>query len=177
MVSAVPALLVGWCGVYACGGQSLDVTREKTALISAHNWQLSDASKDPFEDRPPVTTCLEQGYGVEGTYFEVDTELCDYATFFQPSLHRVEVGQDLEIVYWFLDLWAAKPTEGHIAIATEQQVLYEDHVVIPAPGDVRVIELSAPHDIAAGDLLFFHIHNHGYNNWSISSVDVWSTPQ
>ena len=150
---------------------------EDISLITAEAWTLLDAAEDPWSDGYGDTTCMALGYEVEGSYFEVDTELCPYGTFAQPALHGAREGDELTIVYWHLDLWAQEEDAvGHVAIAVGGDLLVDEYIDIPADSEVRPTELLSPRDIEAGEQITFHLHNHGFNNWSMGTFEALTIP-
>ncbi|MFT4974841.1 MAG: hypothetical protein ACI8S6_000724 [Myxococcota bacterium] len=143
-------------------------------LVEAGAWVEVGTESDPFSDRPESVECSALGYGDENGYFEVDTEACGYGTFRQPLLHDVGEGEELLIVYWFLELWSAdEGAEGHVAIALEDgELLVDSQVAIPGDPETRKVWLDAPRALAAGEWIYFHVHNHGYNNWSLGTIQA-----
>jgi len=152
---------------------------EWVTVMDLSAWQLiEDPQDDPFSDhRPDGVECSELGYHVEGAGFEVETDDCPYGTFQQPLLQALPVGTPIKAVLWHLDLWAAKPAEGHVALTSEHGlVLYEDTVAIPGASAVYPIELTLEEALEEGSLLYFHIHNHGFNSWSLGETEAFVTP-
>ena len=150
---------------------------EDISLIDAEAWVLLDPGDDPWGDMPKDAVCSSLGYEVEGTYFEVDTEQCQYGTFAQPALHGVAEGDEMTIVFWHLDLWSLdEGAEGHVAISIGGDVLVEEHIAIPADAKVWPFEFAAPRDIEEGEEIAFHVHNHGYNSWSMGVIEALTIP-
>ena len=164
--------------LFACGEPEEEAVPEDISLIDPEAWVLLDASEDPWQDSfDGNTDCSTLGYEVEGSYFEVDTELCPYGTFSQPALHGVSEGDPITIVYWHLDLWSTdKDAEGHVAISIGGEVLVDDALTIPADAEVHPTETTAPRDIEAGESITFHLHNHGYNSWSMGTFEAFTLP-
>lgn len=152
-------------------------TPDWVPLLDASAWvEVTDASADPFEDRPGEVDCSALGYGVEGTYFEVETDDCAYGTFAQTLSRDVPAGTPLETVYWHLDLWAAEAAQGHLALRTDAVLLHEAYIDIPNSADVYTVNLEAPVDLSEGDTIYFHVHNHGYNSWSLGGLEALLVP-
>lgn len=161
----------------ACADKEPEPVPQDLSLIDAEAWTLLAPSEDPWSDVADAEKCSPLGYGVEGTYFEIDTEQCPYGTFGQPALHGVAEGDEMTLVYWHLDLWSDKEgAQGHVAISIGGEVFVDDLIDIPAEAEVHPIETVAPRDIEAGELITFHLHNHGYNNWSIGVVEAFTVP-
>jgi hypothetical protein len=150
---------------------------EWVALLDAGAWvEVGSASADPFEDRPAEVDCSSLGYKVEGTYFEIETDTCAYGTFQQPLPRDIPAGTELELVYWHLDLWAPEEAQGHIAMRTDATMLHEAYIDIPSGAEVYPVLFQAPTDLREGEAFYFHIHNHGYNSWSLGGMEALLAP-
>ncbi|MEL6344588.1 MAG: hypothetical protein AAFV53_15845 [Myxococcota bacterium] len=146
------------------------------SLVDASSWVEVDASLDPFSDRPADVSCTALGYGPELDTFEVQTADCAYGTFRQPLLFDVRAGEEIVVVYWFLELFSTDlDAEGHVALAVDDGLLFEDHIPIPGGPETRQRTVTAPRDLVAGEWLYFHVHNHGFNSWYLGIVqaDAW----
>jgi hypothetical protein len=133
-------------------------------------WEL--ATDDPFPDRPADTTC-PLGYGVENGLFEIESDLCPYGAFVQPSLAPVRAGDEVELILVHDALYAEDPgAQAHIGIALGEEIGWETWVPIPAqPGFFRPI-FVAQGDHPRGTPVTLHVHNHGVNDYRIVSVTV-----
>ena len=175
--NALSPLLVLGVGCSSSEKDSVAQVQEWVQLVSAEAWtEVVDPGSDPFEDRPEVVDCSSQGYGIEGTYFEVETDDCAYGTFQQALLHGVEAGEELRLVFWHLDLWATEPAQAHVAVALEDAILYELVLEIPGKSAVHAETFPAPRTLVAGETVFFHLHNHGYNSWSLGGLEGYTLP-
>ena len=146
-------------------------------VIDAAAWtEVLDAAEDPFDDRPQTVECSALGYGVESSYFEVRTEDCPYGTFQQPLLADVPEGAELQIKFWHLDLWAPKPAQGHFALRTADVTLFDTYIDIPSGSGVYAVDFTAPAPLKSGESVFFHVHNHGYNSWTLGSLEAYISP-
>ena len=143
------------------------------SLVDPEAWIEVSARLDPFQDRPALTRCSPLGYGEENDTFEVNTLDCAYGTFRQPILHDVPAGTEILVIYWFLELWSVDAdAEGHVALALDDGLLLEEHIPIPGGPETRKLTVEAPRDLAEGEWLYFHVHNHGYNSWSLGYVQA-----
>lgn len=138
--------------------------------------EVGNSSADPFPDRPDEFECSPLGYGLEGTYFEVSTIDCEYGTFQQGLTHGVPAGTLLKLVYWHLDLWAEEAAQGHLALQVNDTLLHEAYIDIPNGAEVYAFEFEAPAVMVEGDMVFFHIHNHGFNSWSLGGMEAFIVP-
>jgi hypothetical protein len=140
-------------------------------LIDLSLWQV--AAADPFPDRPDDTTC-PLGYGVENGLFEIQSDLCPYGAFVQPSLAPVRAGDEVELILVHDALYSETVgAQAHLGIALGDAIGWETWVPIPAePGYFRPI-FVAPADAPLGTPVTLHIHNHGVNNYRIVSATVF----
>lgn len=132
-----------------------------------------DAAQDPLAShRPARVECSPAAWGPEGGGFEVQTGVCNYASFDQPLPMELRAGDALNITIWHDLLDAAEPGEAHVAIWMGREVLWEAEVSIPAPSaslEARVVLETAP---PPGARLGLHLHNHGFNSWRFVGIDV-----
>ena len=140
-------------------------------LIDLSRWQVATA--DPFPDRPDDTSC-PLGYGVENGLFEIQSDLCPYGAFVQPSLAPVRAGDEVELILVHDALYSeTEGAQAHIGIALGDAIGWETWVPIPAePGYFRPI-FVAPADAPLGTPVTLHVHNHGVNNYRIVSATVF----
>jgi hypothetical protein len=140
-------------------------------LIDLALWEV--AAADPFPDRPDDTSC-PLGFGIESGLFEIQSDLCRYGAFVQPSLAPVRLGDDVELILVHDALYAEDPGgQAHIGIALGDAIGWETWVPIPAePGFFRPI-FAAPADAPLGTPVTLHVHNHGVNNYRIVSATVY----
>lgn len=143
-------------------------------LIDLSLWQ--PATDDPFPDRPEDTSC-PLGWGVENGLFEIESDLCPYGAFVQPSLAPVRAGDEVELILVHDALYAeVDGAQAHIGIALGDAIGWETWVPIPAePGYFRPIFVAAA-DAPVGTPVTLHIHNHGVNNYRIVSSTVYWQP-
>ncbi|MEO0605601.1 MAG: hypothetical protein AAF211_29485 [Myxococcota bacterium] len=137
-------------------------------LTSPDAWQVVAFDDDPFEDRLDVTC---EGFGSEGEIFEVLTVSCPYATFEQPAGYALAAGTTLRFDAWHLPLTAVEPAEGHLAVRVGAEVA-EVLVPIPSPAAAYALTLTLSAPLDEGDLIFFHVHNHGNNSWYLGPETI-----
>ena len=140
-------------------------------LVDAEAWQLVDDPDDPFGDRTGEGECRGAGYHAEGSVFEVETVDCPYATFVQTAGHAIAAGSVVEVSAWHLDLVAATPATGHLAVRMGG-VVGEVRPAIPGDSAAYTLALALDQSVAVGDPIFFHVHNHGSNSWTLGAFRV-----
>jgi hypothetical protein len=137
-------------------------------------WQPSLAEDDPLpEHRPELVDC--DGWHLESGGLEIDTGACNYLSLEQPLIHPLEAGDPLRLQLWWQALASVDPAEGHLAIFVDGELLWEEHVPIPGPADIRSLEFESPLDAPAGATLTLHLHNHGYNTWHFHELSTLSS--
>jgi hypothetical protein len=136
---------------------------------------LPDLASDPIPTHQPPDIDCSIGFKDEFGVFEVDTGLCNYGVFVQPSLTDVGAGERIELVVTHDDLIAPEPAQGHVAMAIGGRVNYEIYLDIPKPYGLVQGEWITDVAIPAGTPVALHVHNHGYNSWRLVSLKA-STP-
>lgn len=149
-------------------------TGSARSLVAPEAWAPTEAAEDPFADERPDPVECALGWAVETGAFEVDTELCLYGAFVQPSLAEIRAGETIELVVLHDALYASQPATAHLAIALGDRIAWETTLPIPSePGLLRP-SWTATADMAAGTAVHFHVHNHGTNNYRL--IDLTVTP-
>ncbi|MEQ9498047.1 MAG: hypothetical protein RIT81_14345 [Deltaproteobacteria bacterium] len=138
--------------------------------MTSDGWRITTAAEDPFEDRPAAIDCIPQTVTVEGPALEIDTAACDYVTVVQPSVVDVRACDVLRATLAHAPLFFEEPAEAHVALYLGARALFDQRISIPADSDVYAIEVEAGEVIEAGTPVFFHVHNHGANNWFVTDV-------
>jgi len=157
--------------VLLCGGCSY---AEPGPLLDHAAWRELTPAEDPFEDRPEDVTCMPGGWGEEFGVFEVNTDECSYGTFAQELAEDLPPQALLRVTAWHLDLFAPEPAEAHVVVQLGPVTLLEENPAIPSEEAVwdREVRLEPGQQARAGDLILFHVHNHGANSWRLGAVDL-----
>lgn len=145
-------------------------------LIDSERWiPLSPDDPEPFSMyRTPETgeDCADLATRPEQFGIEVDTEACGFVTMSQPLLHDLEVGEPVTVIAWHSVLQSAEPAMGHIALAIDEEVLWEDASRIPGPARAWNETFASPISASAGSTVYFHVRNHGANTWTLLSISA-----
>lgn len=142
-------------------------------LVEAEAWRPAGSGEDPLRaERPAEIDCPAAAWGPELGGLEVQTGTCNYFHATQTSLAAVEPGDMLEVVVFHDRLDAAEPAEGHVAIMFDDEVVWEDYAEIPSAAAVMEAEWVADRAWPAGTTVGLHLHNHGYNSWTMLSLSV-----
>jgi hypothetical protein len=143
-------------------------------LIDNTLWQEVASDEDPLsEHRPAEVSCPAGGaWGEEDASLEVDTGLCNYLAVQQLSLGLVDTGDLLKLVMWHAQLWDFEVAEAHFALLFRSDLAWE--VLIPVPSDPGIydVEFESPVDLAEGEPIHLHLHNHGSNTWNFLELSV-----
>lgn len=141
-------------------------------LLDGEAWSATPVAEDPWRaERPGEPTCpAELGWRAEAGGLEVDTGACDYLSVSQPLAVAITAGQPLRITAWWQNLIAPSPSQGHLALAIDGEVVWEEWVEIPGSADARDVEVAAPEDAEPGALITLHLHNHGANTWRFQGL-------
>lgn len=146
---------------------------EPVPLLDPHALAMVDADRDPLRaHRPADVDCPPPAWGPEAGGFEIQTGVCDYASFDQPLPMTLEAGDQLAILIWHDALDAAEPAEAHLALTLGDAVVWEAEIAIPAAShsfeEVVQIAEEPPADARLG----LHLHNHGYNSYRFVAVEA-----
>ncbi len=142
-------------------------------LVEGEAWRSADAQDDPLgHERPPQVACPSAAWGPELGGLEIETGACNYFFAVQPSLAAIEAGDAIDVVVFHDRLDAAEPAEGHLAILLDDVVVWEEHVEIPAQANVLEARVVAERAWPAGTPVGLHLHNHGYNAWTVLEVST-----
>lgn len=142
-----------------------------TELIDHAAWRAVPAADDPLAShRPAETVCPEGASVVEHGALEVQTGYCNYLALAQVLPVPIEAGDMLRVVLWH-DRLVADPAVGHVAILLGGEVAWERSVTIPSEASVYDELFAPPRTFEAGEAVGLHLHNHGYNSWSLLSLE------
>ncbi|MCA9651080.1 MAG: hypothetical protein H6712_34750 [Myxococcales bacterium] len=150
-------------------------------LIQYDRWtRVAEVERDVFgAERPADAVCDEEGLLIESfgpdPVFEIQTDLCNYATIEQPTLVELRSGDTVSLRLWYYDLTAPSPAEAHLALAIDGQVEWEQLVPVPAPATLLDEDLVIERELPAGVPLQFHVHNHGFNSYELISIEATPT--
>ena len=157
-------------------GITLERASERTSLVASNAWRVMGAVDDPFDDRPEGASCPDGAYMAEllseTPVFSVDTGDCTYLTAEQRSLRHVVAGEKLVVRVWHFALHASESALAHVAVRVGERTLLDTTVPIPAAGGLINIEQAASESIPEGAPVYFHLHNHGDNSWSLVELST-----
>ena len=152
--------------------------RERAAIVNPELWVLVERADDPFDDRPASasTDCVPAAVMAEDLAGErvlgVDTGSCSYVTTVQLSQREVVSGEVIHVRVWHFELTASEPAQAHVAVVVDGIDVLNERVMIPQPGGLITTQLQVTRAIPAGARVYFHLHNHGANNWALVEVSA-----
>lgn len=157
--------------VCALGCSSNSSTSEET-LTNAEDWVIVEDDEDPFlEERGSETiVCSKADFRAEGEVVEVDTSSCNFITLRQRIPVALDEGDELHMSLWWQRLASLEETTGHIAVLLDDEMVVEERMPIPSEADARDIVFTLNHALPQGTPLYFHVHNHGSNSWSLGPI-------
>jgi hypothetical protein len=143
---------------------------EPVVVAEAAAWNPAPHDADPLPQHRPDDSICEGGFGLEYGTFEIDTGLCTYALFEQPSMHDVPAHTDVRIMVVHDQLYAPEPALAHVLLTIGDAVVFEADVDVPGPYDLLEQDWVADRDIPSGTPVRLHLHNHGVNSWRILDI-------
>ena len=142
------------------------------SLIELSAFEKSTLGADPFDDRPADVQC-EFGFGFEDGFFELETDLCNYGGFVQPTLAPIRVGDTVDFLLLHENLVSDDPdARAHVAIAFGDHVAFETFIDIPAEAAFLDPQWVSTVDVPEGTPVHVHVHNHGINSYRVSDLSV-----
>jgi hypothetical protein len=146
---------------------------ELEALALPMLWMPVPADADPLvSHRPAEVSCALGSWLFQPDGIEVNTQLCNYASFGQPSLVEVVPGARIVGSLYHFDLIAAEPAVAHVALLVGENLVWEQEIDIPGPANAFTIDVPAGFAAPIGTPVNFHLHNHGQNTWTFGALQV-----
>jgi len=151
-----------------------DTAVAPVSLIDNTAWAVVPPEEDPFwpEASEPENVCLPEDYGPEeqpdGIWFEVKTEDCAYLTVTQTLLHDIEAGTSINFRLWHFSVTIGS-TDYRLAISLgpDSDIFWEAQVPVPSDSHLFYGTIEAEKSYPAGSPVYFHISNHGSNDWGL----------
>jgi hypothetical protein len=145
-------------------------------LAEYDGWvRVTDPTQDLFADqRPADAVCDDAGVSADPLVLtlEIQTDVCDYPTFRQPTLVPLAPGDVVTVFAIHGTLTAPEPAQGYLGLAVGGEIEWEHQVPIPSDADVIEQQFTIDRSIPAGTEMQFHVHNHGPNTWELAAILV-----
>ena len=146
---------------------------ESLSLIDVNDWTMQSAAQDGLSaHRPANVSCPDNSWYNEDGALEVETGYCNYLSLAQPAKTAIETGDTLHLVLWHGALVFEKPTQAHVAITVDGHRVWQQNVNIPAAADIFDVRIPTDFSAPTGSKVEFHLHNHGYNSWTLLQLEV-----
>lgn len=143
------------------------------SLVDVNAWTVQGAAEDSFAShRPETVDCPHTTWYNEDGALEVETGYCNYLSLAQPSQVALANGDELHLVLWHGDLAFRRPARAHVAITVDGNIVWEQRVEIPTDANIFDTRIPVGFDAPAGSKVEFHLHNHGYNTWTLLQLEV-----
>jgi mono/diheme cytochrome c family protein len=143
------------------------------SLVDGDAWTEQLAANDSLPDhRPADVQCPSNSWYNEDGALEVETGYCNYLSLVQPSLTALKAGDSLHLVLWHGDLVFEQPATAHVAATVAGKQVWEAEVAIPAGADIYNVRVPVNFDAPTGSAVEFHLHNHGYNSWTLLELEI-----
>lgn len=143
------------------------------SLVELDAWVLDTTVPDVLSADRPATIDCEHGFGPEDGLFEIDTELCNWGAFTQPTLASIHAGDTVEVIVLHDTLYSEdEGAAAHLAVAIGDAMIWETTIAIPAPTGYLRPTITVEQDFDPGTPLHLHVHNHGYNNYRVVDITV-----
>lgn len=141
------------------------------ALFDHTIWRSVAVDQDVFPRNETHKTCPQGTWAVEADAVEIKTGACNFLTLTQPLPVKIPAGTKLRFVMWHNDLTAKAPAAGHVGLALNKKILWQETIAIPSePRDYEAV-ITLVEALEAGAPMDVHIDNHGTNAWTIYSLE------
>jgi hypothetical protein len=141
-------------------------------LATPDDWSLASGEEDPFPMHRPQDASCDGGFGPEYGTFEIDTGVCTYGSFVQPTLADIREGDEIRVTLVHDPLWAEEPATAHVAVSLDAVPFFDMEVPIPSQYGFLQESSHAARDVAVGAVLHLHLHNHGYNTYRVVEIAI-----
>jgi len=121
-----------------------------------------------------VPECLDS-FTVLSVYTRMPDDrfnLCNWITLEQPSLRAIRAGDQVEVRARHSALTAPVPGEAHMTFVIGDEVALDYTVSIPSDFVFPKATWTASKDYPAGTPLFWHVDNHGSNEYMLIEVRI-----
>ncbi len=146
---------------------------ESERLVDVNDWEMLAAADDRFSaHRPADVNCPDNSWYNEDGALEVETGYCNYLALAQPAKVALATGDSLHLVICHGNLAFAQPAQAHVAITVDGRTVWEQNVKIPTDANIYDVRIPVDFDAPVGSNVEYHLHNHGYNTWTLLQLEV-----
>ena len=149
-------------------------SEEARALVHNALWRAVSAADDPFASEP--SDCPADSYGEEllggELVFFVRTEWCSPLTVRQSSRVALEAGERVHIRVYHFPLTAPEDGRAVLVLQIGDTEMWRGEFEIPSDAEDIGIEWSADQAYPMGTPIWFHVENHGANEYALVALEV-----
>lgn len=146
---------------------------QSISLVDVDAWKAQSVAQDSLAGhRTSGDVCPDNSWYNEDGALEVETGFCSYLSVSQPSLAAISAGDSVHVVLWHGDLAFEEPAVAHVAVTVDGKVVWEDRVDIPTEAEIYDLRIPVDFDAPKGSKVEYHLHNHGYNSWTLLALEV-----
>jgi len=143
------------------------------SLVDVDSWTTRSAQDDSIAaHRPATVNCPANSWYNEDGALEVETGYCNYLSLGQPSQAAINSGDTVHLVLWHGDLAFEEPAVAHVAVTIAGELIWEEEVQIPTAAEIYDLRIPVNFDAPEGSVVEYHLHNHGYNSWTLLELEV-----
>ena len=143
------------------------------SLVDVDSWAAQSAGEDSLANhRPAALECPSNSWYNEDGALEVETGYCNYLSVGQPSKAEIKSGDTVHLVLWHGDLAFEEPAVAHVAVSIDGKVIWQEEVKIPAEAEIYDVRIPVNFDAPEGSVVEYHLHNHGYNSWTLLELEI-----
>ena len=73
---------------------------------------------------------------------------------------------------WHGDLAFEETATAHVAISIGGELVWEQAVKIPTEAEIFDVKVPLDFEAPAGTPVEYHLHNHGYNTWTLLQLEI-----
>jgi hypothetical protein len=156
-----------------------DVPVTPVAVVNNEAWVSTPIDTDPFykDGDPKPDICPDSETKTEetpkGLVFEVNTTFCAYLTVHQATVTSIPQGAELQLT---LSHDTIIDGDGEytlaVSIGSPAAIIWEANVPVGALEEDLKSTITAPDAFPEGTPIYFHISNHGENQWSFEQLVV-----
>ena len=168
--------------VSGCGTESAtEPTLPERSLVDHRAWVPVPRDESPFVVPQDARACplgekaRYEELGGEPT-FAIETQGCDYATVAQPLRARLDAGELISLRFWNFRLSSPAGSVAHAVLQIDDTLVWEKEIPIPSPSGLTSIEWTVPRDFPQGVLIYFHVKNHGQNEYNLVEGTAGGVP-
>jgi hypothetical protein len=144
-----------------------------TALVHAALWSAVSRADDPWASDAAVR-CEPDSFGEETLggelVFYVRTDVCPALTVRQGIRGEVPEGARITLRAFHFPLSAPEPGVARMIVKLGDDEVWRTELPIPSPAEELSAEWTAPTSYVRGTPLWFHVENHGSNEYALISV-------